>query len=237
MLFCLLVHPCISSEEDEKKIYFVGGRQPHSNWAGEGWQWRRFVWGGGGSTRQKEYGRYDDIDEEDIYFFKMPTRRYLWPQALEDMLSEGERLWRDCFKWVAALGHMGRSRVRSSHHFDPSPLQHLFVWSQSFIFLCCLQLCAILQPLCFLIAGRGRSSSGQGSWPAGEIYYHAQTYVSLRITPLALFIFSLQSHLCYLFSSLLSFVLIWLFSMHLSIHLVSLPVLLSLSRVGDRSQL
>lgn len=63
-----------------------------------------------------------------------------------------------------------RSRVRPCCHFDPSQLQHLFVWSRSFIFLCCLQLCATLRPLCFLIAGRGRSSSGQGRGAGGETH-------------------------------------------------------------------
>lgn len=64
----------------------------------------------------------------------------------------------------------GRSRVRACCHDDPSQLQHLFVWSRSFIFLCCLQLCATLRLLCFLIAGRGRSSSGQGRGAGGEMH-------------------------------------------------------------------
>lgn len=70
---------------------------------------------------------------------------------------------------MAALGHRGRSRVRSFGSLTPSRLQHFFVLSHSLIFLCLLQPCAILRPICFLIDGRGRSV-GRTDWAGGEMY-------------------------------------------------------------------
>lgn len=71
---------------------------------------------------------------------------------------------------MAAPGHGGGQEFGPAATLTPSQLQHLFVWSRPFIFLCRLQLCATLRPLCFLIAGRGRSSSEQCRGAGGEMH-------------------------------------------------------------------
>lgn len=112
--------PLSPLRRDEKKMSFVGGRQPtlvelervcDGGVLGGGWE----TWLLMKKTFLKD--AYQEVSQS------IGTRR----QADTHTLRERERLWAHCFNWVAALGHRG------GQEFGPLPLWPLTVTA---FFLC-----------------------------------------------------------------------------------------------------